>query len=237
MVKFWVGFALLVAAIGTLSHCDSPAVGYPFNMHFNFGHHDGQSGSGVARTESRNLGEFSSIHAEGMGTLDVEVRSSLTSRSVELTSDDNLIGLLATEVRDGVLEVTPTVNISPSTGMRLKVSVPSLAGIHLEGANHLNLNIDSPGEFTLHIEGAGKVKAAGKVGSLIIHSEGAGTIDAAELVAGTVDVRIEGAGRARVNATETLKASIEGAGVITYSGDPKTVDRNIEGIGRIARAG
>ena len=237
MVKFWVGFALLVAAIATLSHCDSAAVGHPFNMHFMFGHHNGQASNGVARTESRNIGEFSSIHAEGTGTLDVEVKAGQTTRSVELTADDNLIGLVATEVRDGVLEVAPTANISQSTGLRLKVSVPTLDGIHLEGANHLNLNIDSPGEFTLHIEGAGRVKAAGKVRSLIVHSEGAGTVDASELVAATVDIRIEGAGKARVNATETLKASIEGAGVITYSGDPKKVDRNIDGIGRIAKAG
>ena len=172
MVKFWVGFALLVAVIATLSHCDSMAVGNPFNLNFRFGHGTGQIGSGVARSEPRDLGEFSSIHAEGTATLDVEVKSGRAGHMVELTADDNLLGLVATEVRDGVLEVGPTVSINPSTGLRLKVSVPALSGIHLEGANHLNLNIDSPGEFNLHIEGAGRVKAAGKVGSLIVHSEG-----------------------------------------------------------------
>ena len=52
-----------------------------------------------------------------------------------------------------------------------------------------------------------------------------------------MEVSIEGAGRATVNATESLKASIDGAGIITYSGDPKKVERNIDGIGRIAKAG
>ena len=127
--------------------------------------------------------------------------------------------------------------MSPRSGLRLKVSVPALAGIHLEGANHLNLNIDSPADFDLHLEGAGRVKAAGKVGHLSVHSEGAGDIDAAELVASAVDVHIEGAGKAKVNATESLKAHIEGAGVVTYSGEPKKVEKNIEGIGRISKAG
>jgi hypothetical protein len=54
-------------------------------------------------------------------------------------------------------------------------------------------------------------------------------------VARVVDVHIEGAGKARVNATESLKAWIEGAGVITYSGEPKTVEKTIDGIGRIKK--
>ena len=237
MVKFWVGFALIVAAIATLSHCDSVVTGRPFDVHFNFGSGSGERGSGVARTETRQVAEFRSIHAEGVGTLDVEVKAGQTGRSLEITTDDNLLGLVTTDVRDGVLEVTQVTNFSPRSDLRLKVSVPALAGIHLEGANRLNLNIDSPADFDLHMEGAGRVKAAGKVGRLSLHSEGAGNIDAAELVASEVDVRIEGAGKARVNATESLKARIEGAGVITYSGDPKMVEKNIEGIGRIGKAG
>jgi hypothetical protein len=236
MVKFWVWFALIVAAIATVSHCDSSVLGSPFNVHFSFGPDGGERGSGVARTETRQIGEFQSIHVEGAGTLDVEVKSGQTERSLAITSDDNLLSLITTEVKDGVLEISPAVSMSPSTGLRLKVSVPALAGIHLEGANHLNLNIDSPADFDLHLEGAGRVKAAGKVGHLNLHSEGAGSIDAAELVAGSVDVHIEGAGKATVNATESLKATIEGAGVITYSGDPKKVEKNIEGIGRIRKA-
>jgi hypothetical protein len=48
--------------------------------------------------------------------------------------------------------------------------------------------------------------------------------------------RSRGAGKARVNATESLTARSEGAGTITYAGDPKTVERVIEGVGRISRA-
>lgn len=236
MVKFWVGFALIVAAIASLSYCEAVSIGNPFNVHVNLGSGNGERGSGVAKTETRQVGEFQRIHVEGAGTLDVEVRSGQPSHLLEVTADDNLLGLITTEVTDGVLEVSPAISMSPSSGLRLKVAVPVLAGIHLEGANHLNLNIESSAGFDLRLEGAGRVRAAGKVGSLKLHSEGAGNIDAAELLAGAVDVHIEGAGKARVHATESLKAWIEGAGVITYSGEPKTVERNIEGIGRIKKA-
>ena len=237
MVNFWVGFALLVAVIASLSHCGSTVTGSPFSSHISFGSFSSERGSGVARSESRVIGEFQRIHVEGMGTLEVQVNSGQSGRSLEITADDNLLSFITTKVSDGVLEVSSSASFSPNSDLRVKVSVPALAGIHLEGANRLNLTIDSPADFALHIEGAGRVKAAGKVGRLSLHSEGAGSIDAAELVAGAVDVHIEGAGKAKVNATESLKAQIEGAGVITYLGEPKTVEKNIEGIGRISKAG
>lgn len=196
MVKFWVGFALIVAAIASLSHCDSTVTGSPFNLHFTFGSGSGERGSGVARSETRPIGDFQGIHVEGAGTLDVEVKSGQTEPSLEISADDNLLSLITTEVKDGVLEVSPAVSLSPRSGLRLKVVVPALAGIHLEGANYLNLNIVSPADFDLHIEGAGKAK---------------------------------------VNATERLKAHIEGAGVVTCSGEPKKVEKNIEGIRRISK--
>jgi hypothetical protein len=108
-------------------------------------------------------------------------------------------------------------------------------GIRLEGANTLNLAIDSASAFELRLEGAGRVKASGKVGAFHVHSEGAGNVEASQLVAKAVEVTIAGAGRARVNATESLKGRIEGAGTIGYLGDPKTVEREIEGVGRISR--
>jgi len=236
MVKFWVGFALLIAAFATVSYWSPSGLGSPGDFHLSVGGGSGERGSGVAKTESRQVGEFSSIHAEGAGTLDVEVGPGKTGRTVEVSTDDNLIDLITTEVRDGVLEVSAVGSISPRSDLRLKVAVPALAGIHLEGANRLNLRIDTPGNFDLHIEGAGRVRAAGKVGTLTLHSEGAGDVEANELVAGTVDVQIEGAGKARVNATDNLNAKIEGAGLITYSGDPKNVQKAIDGFGRIRKA-
>lgn len=236
MVRFWVGFALIVATLASLSHCETFAGATPFDFRFNFGSGSNQRGSGIAKSESRELAEFTGIHAEGAGTLDVEVRRGLSSRTITLSTDDNLLSQISTEVVDGILEVSPLVSISPIFGMKLKVAVPSLSNIHLEGANDLNLTIDSPDDFTLHIEGAGKIKANGRVGRLTVHSEGAGSIDAANLVATDVDVHIEGAGKARVNVTGTLKAHIEGAGLVTYAGEPKTVEKIIEGIGRIRKA-
>lgn len=236
MVKFWVMFALIVAAIGALSNCESPVGSNPFHMSMNFGHGAGESGSGVAKSETRQVGEFRRIHAEGSGTLDVEVAPGAATGTIEISGDDNLLGFYRTEVQDGVLEIVATASISPKTTMRLKVATPLLDAVHLEGANKMNLAIDSTRPLEVHIEGAGRVNASGKVPEFTVHTEGAGSIDADQLVAGTVDIHVEGAGRAKVHATDVLRANIEGAGSITYKGDPKTVEKNIDGFGRISRA-
>lgn len=233
MVKFWVGFALLIAAIATVSQWHGPDIGGAPGLHFDFGRDRGERGSGVAATETRTVGEFSSIHAEGSSIIEVQVREGL-ARTVEISTDDNLLKVIKTEVAAGVLEISAAADIDPQGDIHVKVTTPTLAGIHLEGANRLKLDIDSPGALDLHLEGAGGVRAAGRIGRLSVHSEGAGSIDAAELIARAVDIHIEGAGRANVNASESLKARIEGAGLIRYSGNPPSVEKDIEGIGRIS---
>jgi len=236
MVKFWVAFALIVAAVGALSSIEAFAWINPFRLNLSSASFGGERGSGNTKSEVRKVGAFSKIHAQGAGTLEVDVKPGNAGGSLEVSADDNLLGVFATEVVDGVLEVNQTANVSPRSRLAIRLAVPSLEAVHLEGANTLNLTIDSGGPLEVHLEGAGRAHLSGKVGAFSVHSEGAGSVDASELVSPKVDVTIEGAGRARVNATESLKGHIAGAGTITYLGDPKTVEREIEGIGRIARA-
>jgi hypothetical protein len=234
MVKFWVTFALIVAALGVLSECDAIAFRNPFGFDFGFSGAGGERGSGVTRSETREVGAFSRIHVEGSGSLDIDVKPGNRGGTVEISGDDNLLPVYRTEVVAGVLEVSHLGSISPSSRLRIRVAMPALDGIHVEGANRVDLSIDSAKPLELHLEGAGRVRASGKVGPLTIHSEGAGAVDASELVAPEVDVTIEGAGKARVHATDTLKGRIEGAGTIAYAGNPKTVEKDIQGIGRIS---
>jgi len=237
MVKFWVAFALIVAALGVLSECDAVALHGPFT--FNPGpssYGGGERGSGVTQTETRKVPPFTRIEGEGAAFFEVDVKPGNAGGSVDISGDDNLLHFYTTEVIDGVLKVTHAGSLSPRSRLTVKIAVPALESVDLEGANHLDLTIDSAAPLAVHLSGAGRMKASGKVGSLTLHSEGAGTIEAADLVARDVDVHLEGAGKARVHATERLKAHIEGAGAITYRGEPKTIEKDIEGLGRIARS-
>ena len=234
MVKFWVFFALLVAVIGSLGNCDGGLDGSPFNVTINTHSGKGQKGSGDEKSETRPVGTFDKIHAEGIGKLEVEVKEGLVP-ALEVSTDDNLLPLVKTEVHSGTLEIGAGESINPRSGLTVKIKTPSLAAVHLEGANKMELAIDSSKPLELHLEGAAKVTASGKVPKFTVHSEGASKVEATELVAQEVDVQIAGAGHAKVNATDTLRGQIEGAGVIAYKGQPRNVEREIAGIGKISR--
>ena len=64
---------------------------------------------------------------------------------------------------------------------------------------------------------------------------GAGDFNAQDLQAKNVEISLMGAADAKVNATESLTASIKGAGDIRYSGNPPTIKKSIAGAGSVGR--
>src|SRR5882672_3918470 len=114
----------------------------------------GVRGSGVRKTEKRELPTFTSI--ETTGAFEVEVTCQKPA-SFEIEADDNILPLIQTEVRDGVLRVTTTRNYSATGGIRLRINVPDLASVKSTGAGKFhvadvkndNFEIDSTGAATV----------------------------------------------------------------------------------------
>ena len=222
------------AAIAEYTHVGDFAFDGHFNTPGGAGARDAGRGGGPA-TQARTVDEFTRIHAEGASVIEVEVREGL-ARSVEVRTDEGQMSGVRTEVVAGVLEISPEAGFVSINDLHVKVTAPSLAAIHLEGANKMTLAIDSRQALELHTEGAGRIRATGRVDAVTVIGEGASAVDAGELIARAADVRIEGAGRATVHATEKLKARIEGVGVVRYAGNPPSVDKEVDGIGHISRA-
>jgi hypothetical protein len=89
---------------------------------------------------------------------------------------------------------------------------------------------------TLLLDGSGaiKVSVGGKVGRQKVVLSGAGSYLAEELVSDEAVVDVSGAGKAVVNAKNSLAVEISGAGKVEYLGDPK-LKQSISGIGSISR--
>ena len=81
--------------------------------------------------------------------------------------------------------------------------------------------------------GAADVMLEGAVDELLADTSGASDLKARALQARVVQISITGAGSAVVNATDTLRVAITGAGDVTYFGNPKTVEKHITGAGSI----
>ena len=150
----------------------------------------GVKGSGARKTEKRDLKSFKSIDTEGAYEIDVTCQK---PASFEIEGDDNILPLIKTEVRDGVLYVTSDRNYNSSQMVSLRIALPDLERVTTRGASKAHITDVKTESLTLNSKGAAKVDAAGQVKLVKIQSEGAGKIDAGNLHAEKAKVTASGA--------------------------------------------
>jgi hypothetical protein len=90
------------------------------------------------------------------------------------------------------------------------------------------------GESRIKIEGAAHIKATGRLDELTVRMSGAGHADMSKLVANEAKVTVDGVGSVYVNTKESLEATMNGVGAILYSGNPREVNTEMNGLGTIA---
>jgi len=154
--------------------------------------------------------------------------------SVEIEADDNILPLVQTDVRGGVLYVSTTKSYSSSGGIKLRITVPDLASVKSTGAGKFNISGVKNDKFEIRSTGAATVVASGQSKSVKISSTGAGKIDAHELRASDADVSVTGAAGVDVYATDELDVNVSGAGRVTYGGNPK-VNKKVSGAGQVIK--
>jgi hypothetical protein len=191
----------------------------------------GVRGSGVRKTEKRDLPAFTSI--ETTGAFEVEVTCQKAA-SFEIEADDNLLPLIETEVRGGVLRVTTTKHYSSRGGISLRIAIPNLESVRSTGAGKFHILDLKNDTFRIDSTGAATVVAEGQSKSVEISSTGAGKIDAHNLRANKADVKVTGAAGVEVNAVDELDVTVSGAGRVTYSGNPK-VNKHVSGAGQVTK--
>jgi len=190
-------------------------------------------GSGVRKTETRDLKSFKSIDASGAFEINVTCQK---PESVTIEADDNLLPLIRTEVRDGVLYVSPDKGYSASKTVSLRITLPDVENISTHGAGNIKVADVKNDKMEFHSTGAAQVEASGQTKTLTIESTGAGDIDTSNLKAEKASVRVTGAATVDVFASDQLDANVSGAGHVSYSGDPK-VNKSVSGIGSVDKKG
>lgn len=196
-----------------------------------WGCHIGVHGSGVRKTEKRDLPSFTAI--ETTGAFDVQVTCQKPA-SFEIEGDDNLLPLIQTEVRNGVLRVSSTKHYRTRDPILLRITVPDLTSVSSTGAGKFSV-IDLKNEnFEIHSTGAALITVEGQSNSVKISSTGAGKIDAENLRARKVEVTVTGAASVDVYASDQLDVNVSGVGRVTYSGDAK-VNKRVSGAGQVTK--
>jgi hypothetical protein len=192
-------------------------------------------GSGKVITEARTVAAFSAVSLSGNGRLMVEETG---SDSLTVTTDDNLLPYIKTEVKDGRLELGTSdnamTNLRPSKDIVFKLTVKKLDDLGVSGSGEVDVKGLAQDSFKIGISGSGEVTAHGSAGSLDIGVSGSGQYHGQDLAARRATVAISGSGDAVVAASDTLEAAVSGSGSVKYVGDPRVTQR-ISGSGSVSR--
>ncbi len=213
----------------------------------------GKRGSGVERSETRNISEFTRIDVGGAFDVDVTCGK---EAGLEITADDNLLEDIATTVRGNTLYIETKQNISPKVKLRLRITTKTLEDVQSSGASDLVLHdVQSP-ELRIETSGAGSVKADVRTKKLFVETSGAGNvllsgtadifdvetsgaaeIKSRDLATKTAKIDVSGAGDVEVRVSEELRVSVSGAGDVRYYGNPGRVSKEVSGAGSVSKKG
>jgi len=190
----------------------------------------GIAGSGNRKSEKREVQTFNAIDSSGAYDINVDCQKPV---SLEIEADDNLLPLIKTEVRGGVLIIKNDQEFHSTKSPVVRITVPDLTRITNGGAGDVKVTAVKNDQISLESDGAASMVANGTTKSIKITSNGAGSIDAGNLQADKAQVSVSGAASIDCYATEQLDVNISGVGNVTYGGNPKTVNKHISGVGSI----
>ncbi len=176
---------------------------------------------------------FTSIEING-GGITVEVTCQLES-SVQVIGDPELVRMIETDIDDGQLQISGSSWKSGKKGVLVKVAVQTLDDIQMSGANILKIVRLNTTQFDVEMSGACSLDVSGKARKFNVEASGACIVNAKDLIAEKIVVEADGASKIIVNAEKQLCASVSGVSKIVYYGDPKTVNRDVSGMGRIVQ--
>ncbi|HSI11978.1 MAG TPA: DUF2807 domain-containing protein [Chthoniobacter sp.] len=186
-------------------------------------------GDGKIATEHRTIAEITSIDSGGA----FEIQWSSGAPALAVTTDGNILPHIHTKVSGQTLKISTDGSIAPTKGVRVVISSAALDRLDLTGAVHLVAQKVSASAFSISSAGATTIEIDGSATTLAVNLTGASRLNAAGLQTKTAKVNLVGASSGDVAVSDALDATVTGAGSLTYSGEPKSVERQLSGAGSI----
>lgn len=201
----------------------------------NFG--TGKKGNGVVVTDTRSVTEdFTKVSAaEGLMVYVTQA----DEFSIEVEADENVIGLIETDIRNGKLRIHTEENIGNAT-KNIYVSLPKVttlrgsSGAHLTTKNTIKANeleVDGSSGATLELEIAAdeidieassgaNLNISGTADDAIVDVSSGGNVNAKNLATQTCDADASSGGNVKIQVAKSLVADASSGGNISYSGEP-----------------
>lgn len=189
------------------------------------------SGSGNRLKQKRDVASFNSISYDGAFDVDIVCQQPV---SLEIEGDDNILPLVGTEVSNNVLHIKNLSSYSVSTPVKLKISVPNLEGVAINGAGKIEVTGLKNDKFEIDSNGAPTIRVSGETKVVDIDTNGAGKIDTHKLRAAKAIVDTKGVSRVDVHAADQLDVTVSGPSKVIYEGNP-VVNKTVNGPGSVEK--
>lgn len=214
--------------------------------------------SGNIITETRAASGFTGVD---MGTFGRVVLSLGEAESVTVTGSDNLVALVETNVRGGVLHIEAkeefyVTSLEEEEGLTFTIVAKQIDAVTISGVGMLEMEglttpkltvtVSGGGDVTISqlsteelsvvLSGLGNVELAGEAMTADIELSGTGDVNLPDLKIQTAQVMLSGLGSATLWVTDQLNGEISGAGGVEYYGSPAT-DVKTTGLGEFKPLG
>ena len=209
----------------------------------------GEKGNGNIKEEQRQVGEFSGVEVGGGVHVDITVGS---ERRVTVTADENLLPLIKTKLKRGVLQLEREVEIRPSRPIKLTVVTPTLERIGASGGVIMNAQIAPSKRFAVDGSGGAKIdlrgvdtdqldvdlsggveaKIAGKARAARLELSGGVVLDAQGLDVETAKIDASGGVDARLAVSRAITGEASGGVSVRLKGRP-SIDVDTSGASAI----
>jgi hypothetical protein len=173
-------------------------------------------GQGTVTSETREVGAFSRIDASTGIRVVVRIGP---SESVEVTAHENLLPLIATDLRGDTLNIEASEDFTTLEPVTVTVVVPALDGITLSGGSPAVIEGLDAESLELRIGGGAQVTAAGSVGSVTLHADGGAAASLEDLSVRVATVSVDGGATATLTASDEVTGTAAGGSRLTVLGD------------------
>jgi len=173
-------------------------------------------GQGPVTSETRGVGAFSRIEASA-GIL-VVVRIG-PSEAIEVTAQENLLPVIATDVRGDTLSIEASEDFTTLEPVTVTVVVPALDGLTLSGGSQAVIDDLDAESLDLRIRGGSHVTAAGSVQSVVLDADGGATASLEDLSVRVATVSMDGGATATLTASGEVSGTAAGGSRLTVLGD------------------
>lgn len=202
----------------------------------------GKKGNGKIVTETREITEdFTEVSAsEGLMVYVTQA----SDFNIEVEADDNIIDLIATDIKNGKLRIHARENIGNAT-KKIYVSLPEVTALKSSSGSHLQvesivssnrLEVDGSSGALIELElsvndleidasSGANLTISGNAEHAEVDVSSGGNINAKDLNTKSCNADANRGGNVKIQVSEALTANASSGGNIAYSGNPKVQNK------------